>query len=36
MEILGIDIGGSGMKGALVDLDKGILTRKVSNCHPYN
>lgn len=26
MEILGIDIGGSGIKGALVDLDKGILT----------
>ena len=26
MEILGIDIGGSGIKGALVDVDKGVLT----------
>lgn len=26
MEILGIDIGGSGIKGALVDIDQGILT----------
>ena len=25
MEILGIDIGGSGIKGALVDVDKGVL-----------
>lgn len=26
MEILGIDIGGSGIKGALVDTDKGVLS----------
>ncbi|MCA9882335.1 MAG: ROK family protein [Anaerolineae bacterium] len=26
MEIMGIDIGGSGIKGALVDIDKGTLT----------
>jgi len=26
MEILGIDIGGSGIKGALVDVDKGVLS----------
>ena len=25
MEILGIDVGGSGIKGALVDVEKGIL-----------
>ena len=28
MEILGIDIGGSGIKGALVDLKKGELSAK--------
>ena len=28
MEILGIDIGGSGIKGALVDVKKGVLTRE--------
>jgi len=26
MEVLGIDIGGSGIKGALVDIDRGVLT----------
>jgi polyphosphate glucokinase len=26
MEILGIDVGGSGIKGALVDVDKGVFT----------
>jgi polyphosphate glucokinase len=28
MEVLGIDIGGSGIKGALVDVGKGVLTRE--------
>jgi len=28
MEILGIDIGGSGIKGAIVDIESGILTSK--------
>ena len=28
MEILGIDIGGSGIKGALVDVDTGVLTQE--------
>jgi polyphosphate glucokinase len=28
MEILGIDIGGSGIKGAMVDVDTGVLTQE--------
>ncbi len=28
MEVLGIDIGGSGIKGAPVDVEKGVLTRE--------
>ena len=28
MEVLGIDIGGSGIKGALVDVEKGVLTQE--------
>ncbi len=37
MEILGIDIGGSGIKGALVDIENGILTRdrhRIKTPHP--
>lgn len=37
MEILGIDIGGSGIKGALVDIEQGILTtdrHRIPTPHP--
>jgi hypothetical protein len=36
MQVLGIDIGGSGVKGALVDLDTGEATqpgRYFRGCH---
>ena len=37
MEVLGIDIGGSGIKGAVVDVDRGVLTterRKIPTPQP--
>ena len=37
MEILGIDIGGSGVKAALVDIDKGeLLSDKIRFQTPEN